>query len=166
MGECLLLSSLKRLAHDRVSLPADNVFHMSQLHIILDRTGALLDNFAVRLRDRLYKPTSSEYPTMTCFFVHLCLFLRMIDIQVSPLATQIILEAYLQVLEAAGQRELIAMYAGALHNNAVERYMLFLISLALSTDVAERHLALARARARARRCARRRRDRRVHDRAR
>jgi hypothetical protein len=37
---------------------------------------------------------------MTRFFAHLCLYLQMIDILVSPLAIQIILEAYLQVLEA------------------------------------------------------------------
>lgn len=37
---------------------------------------------------------------MTRFFAHLCLFLQLIDIAVSPLAIQIILEAYLQVLEA------------------------------------------------------------------
>ncbi|KAI0318304.1 nuclear pore protein 84/107 [Amylostereum chailletii] len=139
------LQALATVAVDD-GLPADNAFHMSQLHIILDRTDALLDDFAVRLRDGLYDPTSSEYPTMTRFFAHLCLFLQMIDIQVSPLATQIILEAYLQVLEAAGQRDLIAMYAGALGDNAVERYALFLTSLELSADVAERRLALTRAR--------------------
>lgn len=36
---------------------------------------------------------------MTRFFAHLCLFLQMIDVSPSPLATQVILEAYLQVLE-------------------------------------------------------------------
>jgi nuclear pore complex protein Nup107 len=36
---------------------------------------------------------------MTRFFAHLCLYLQMIDIPVAPLATQVILEAYLQVLE-------------------------------------------------------------------
>jgi hypothetical protein len=41
----------------------------------------------------------NRYPTMTRFFAHLCLYLQMIDITVSPLAIQIILEAYLQVLE-------------------------------------------------------------------
>jgi nuclear pore complex protein Nup107 len=40
---------------------------------------------------------------MTRFFAHLCLYLQMIDISVSPLAIQIILEAYLQVLEARPQ---------------------------------------------------------------
>jgi hypothetical protein len=38
---------------------------------------------------------------MTRFFAHLCLYLQLIDIAVSPLAIQIILEAYLQVLEAS-----------------------------------------------------------------
>ena len=39
---------------------------------------------------------------MTRFFAHLCLYLQMIDISVPPLATQVILEAYLQVLEVRG----------------------------------------------------------------
>jgi nuclear pore complex protein Nup107 len=38
------------------------------------------------------------------------------------------------------------MYAGALGDNAVERYALFLTSLALSADPAERRIALQRAR--------------------
>lgn len=48
--------------------------------------------------------------------------------------------------QAAGQRELIAMYAGALGDNAIERYAMFLTSLELSADSAERRLALTRAR--------------------
>lgn len=38
------------------------------------------------------------------------------------------------------------MYAGALGDNAVERYALFLTSLDLSADIKERKLALTRAR--------------------
>lgn len=49
-------------------------------------------------------------------------------------------------IQAAGQRELIAMYAGALGDNAVERYAMFLTSLDLSANIAERRLALTRAR--------------------
>ena len=41
-------------------LGADNPFHISQLHIILDRTDALLDDFASRLRDGAYDSESSE----------------------------------------------------------------------------------------------------------
>ena len=38
------------------------------------------------------------------------------------------------------------MYAGALGDNAVERYAMFLTSLELSADIDERRLALTRAR--------------------
>ncbi|EKM50986.1 uncharacterized protein PHACADRAFT_177673 [Phanerochaete carnosa HHB-10118-sp] len=126
--------------------PSDNPYHISQLSIILDRTDALLEAFATGLKEGRYDPESIDYPTMTRFFAHLCLFLQLIDVSPPPLATQVILEAYLQVLERAGQRELIAMYAGALGDNAVERYAMFLTSLELSADISERRLALTRAR--------------------
>ncbi|KAI8970749.1 nuclear pore protein 84/107 [Trametes punicea] len=142
-----VIQALEGLANVQVAegAPADNPYHVSQLHIILDRTDALLEAFASGLQEGTYI-SSPEYTTMTRFFAHLCLFLQMIDMPVSPFATQIILEAYLQVLEVAGQRELIAMYAGALGDNAVERYALFLTSLELSADINERRLALTRAR--------------------
>ncbi|KAF7294646.1 Nuclear pore complex protein [Mycena indigotica] len=125
---------------------AQHPFHYSQLQIILNRIDPLMDNFATGIQDGTYSPDSFEYTTMCRFLAHLCLFLQMIDIPVPPLATQVILESYLQVLEAAGQRDLIAMYAGALGDNAVERYALFLVSLELSVDIDERKLALTRAR--------------------
>ncbi|KAH9850869.1 nuclear pore protein 84/107 [Lenzites betulinus] len=142
-----VVQALEGLSNVQVAdgAPADHPYHVSQLHIILDRTDLLLEAFATGLQEGTYV-SSPEYTTMTRFFAHLCLFLQMIDMSVSPLATQIILEAYLQVLEAAGQRELIAMYAGALGDNAVERYALFLTSLELSADINERRLALTRAR--------------------
>ncbi|KAH9951311.1 nuclear pore protein 84/107 [Amylocystis lapponica] len=124
--------------------PADNPYHVSQLYIILDRTDALLEAFAKGLREDSYIALP-EYASMTRFFAHLCLFLRMIDIAVPPLATQVILEAYLHVLETAGKRDLIAMYASALGDNAVERYAMFLTSLDLLADEAEREHALKRA---------------------
>ncbi|KAJ7272963.1 nuclear pore protein 84/107 [Mycena rebaudengoi] len=125
---------------------AHHPFHYSQLYIIMNQTESLLENFATGVKDGTYAEASFEYTTMCRFFAHLCLFLQMIDIYVPPMATQVILESYLQVLEAAGQRDLIAMYAGALGDNAVERYALFLVSLELSADLTERRLALTRAR--------------------
>ncbi|RDX54330.1 hypothetical protein OH76DRAFT_1341693 [Lentinus brumalis] len=141
-----VLQTLGALADVQVAdgAPADHPYHISQLHIILDRTDELLESFANGLQEGLYL-SAPEYPAMTRFFAHLCLFLQMIDMPVSPYAIQIILEAYLQVLENAGQRDLIAMYAGALGDNAVERYALFLTSLELSGDANERRLALTRA---------------------
>lgn len=40
---------------------ADNPYHVSQLHIILDRTESLLDAFAHGLREGIYDTSSSEY---------------------------------------------------------------------------------------------------------
>ena len=40
-----------------------------------------------------------SYPILTRFFAHLCLYLQLIDMDVPPVAMQVILEAYLQVLE-------------------------------------------------------------------
>ncbi|KZT66080.1 hypothetical protein DAEQUDRAFT_813825 [Daedalea quercina L-15889] len=125
---------------------ATDPFHVSQLHIILDRTDQLLEAFASSLQQGEYDTSLPQYASMTRFFAHLCLYLQMIDVDVPPLAIQVILEAYLQVLEAAGQRELIALYAGALGDNAIDRYAMFLTSLELSADATERRLALTRAR--------------------
>ncbi|KAI0804804.1 nuclear pore protein 84/107 [Irpex lacteus] len=142
-----VVESLESLADvtGQEGTPAGGLYHTSQLHIILDRTESLLEQFVEGLKAGEYVDLP-EYPTLTRFFAHLCLYLQMIDVPAPPLATQVILEAYLQVLEQAGQRELIALYAGALGDNAVDRYAMFLTSLALSADVAERRLALTRAR--------------------
>ncbi|OCH90763.1 nuclear pore protein 84/107 [Obba rivulosa] len=125
--------------------PASHPFHITQLHIVLNRLPELLDAFATGLMSGSYDPRSPEYPVLTRFFAHLGLYLRLLGEDVPAEAMRTILEAYLQVLEAAGQRELIALYAGALGENAVERYATFLASLALSADAGERKHALSRA---------------------
>ncbi|KAJ2925851.1 hypothetical protein H1R20_g11243, partial [Candolleomyces eurysporus] len=124
---------------------AEHAFHHSQLHIILNRTDSLLNGFAGGLSDEQFNKDTFEYSQLCRFFAHFCLFLQMIDIPTPPLATQVILEAYLQVLADAEQRQLIAMYAGALGDNAIERYAAFLVSLQLSADISERRLALTQA---------------------
>lgn len=129
----------------------------------------LLEAFASGLASGSYDSRSPEYPILTRFFAHLGLYLRLLGEKVPAEAMRTILEAYLQVLEVrnldslcerlhilnwfalsgcqgAGQRELIALYAGALGENAVERYATFLASLPLSVDANERRQALARAR--------------------
>lgn len=117
--------------------PADHAFHFSQLHVILGRTSTLLDVFAGGLKDGVYGPGMEEYVSLCRFFAHLSLYLGLIDVQVPVGAVQVVLEAYLRVLEDAGERHLIALYAGALGENAVERYALFLVSLGLEAGVGE-----------------------------
>ncbi|KAF9530797.1 nuclear pore complex protein [Crepidotus variabilis] len=142
-----VVTSLEKLKSVNVTegQPASHPYHYSQLLIILDRSDQLLESFSERLQNDAYDENNFEYSAMCRFFAHLCLFLQMIDIPVPPMATQVILESYLEVLEEAGQRDLIALYAGALGDNAVERYAAFLVSLALSADYNERQLALTRA---------------------
>ncbi|TFK38561.1 nuclear pore protein 84/107 [Crucibulum laeve] len=141
------LKSMEPTSDDKLVGPGgSDPFHDSQLSIILNQTEELLEKVARLLSNGILNPTNADYTTLCRFFAHLCLFLQMIDITPPPMAMQKILEAYLQVLEDAGQRELIAMYAGALGDNAVDRYAAFLLSLALSADINERHLALTRAR--------------------
>ncbi|THH27911.1 hypothetical protein EUX98_g6279 [Antrodiella citrinella] len=139
------LASLGTIQVDE-GAPADNPYHISQLQIILGNTDELLREFANGLREGSYDRDAPEFPIMTRFFAHLCLFLQIIEIPTPAVETQVILEVYLGVLEAAGQRDLIAMYAGALGDNAVLRYAMFLTSLDVSTDINERRLALTRAR--------------------
>jgi nuclear pore complex protein Nup107 len=44
--------------NDRPS--ADHAFHVSQLHIILNKIDTLLETFASKVRDGLYNATSPE----------------------------------------------------------------------------------------------------------
>jgi nuclear pore complex protein Nup107 len=83
---------------------------------------------------------------MTRFFAHLVLYLQLIDDKdalPSPVTAQPILEAYVDLLQRTGARTLVAMYAGELGANAVERYALFLASMDLSVDKDARRAALA-----------------------
>ncbi|KAF8666241.1 hypothetical protein AX14_006510, partial [Amanita brunnescens Koide BX004] len=119
------------------SPPADHAFHFSQLHVILGRTSTLLDVFAGGLKDGVYGPGMEEYVPLCRFFAHLSLHLGLIDVSVPVGVVQVVLEAYLRVLEDVGEQHLIALYAGALGENVVEWYVLFLISLGLDAGVDE-----------------------------
>ncbi|KAG1856989.1 hypothetical protein DFJ58DRAFT_727008 [Suillus subalutaceus] len=121
---------------------ADHAFHLDL------RMETSIPNHQIELNNASLKFSNEAagYRMITHFFAHLCLYLRMIDIPVLPFAFQVILEAYLQVLVAADQKKLIAIYAGAEEDNAVERHTMFLTSLELTPDIDERRLALTRAR--------------------
>jgi nuclear pore complex protein Nup107 len=66
-------------------LGADDPFHISQLHIILDRTDTLLDDFASRLRDGAYDSESSEY-VFPFFFRYVLLTAHILALVMTPLA--------------------------------------------------------------------------------
>ncbi|KAF8573972.1 hypothetical protein K439DRAFT_890278 [Ramaria rubella] len=124
---------------------AGDPFHVTQLRVILDQADSLLDDFGSYLGSSELPHSASEYARLTRFFAHLCLFFDHIDVPISPLTSQKILEAYVSVLENQGQTDLIAQYAAALGDNAVSRYALFLAELPVSASSPERHEALFRA---------------------
>ncbi|KAI5891471.1 uncharacterized protein SCHCODRAFT_02629191 [Schizophyllum commune H4-8] len=123
---------------------AQHPFYFSQLKVIQGRTKELVELFAAELQQPGMR-MMAEYKVVCRFFTHLCLFLSLLDEPVPPLAAQAIYESYLQLLEDAGERDLIALYASVLGDNAVERYAMFLVSLELSSDRQERRAALHRA---------------------
>ncbi|KAF8492248.1 nuclear pore protein 84/107 [Gautieria morchelliformis] len=124
---------------------AGDPFHVTQLRVVLDQADSLLDDFGDYLGSSELPHSAPEYARLTRFFSHLCLFFDHIEVPVSPLASQKILEAYVSVLEDQGQTDLIAQYAAALGDNAVSRYALFLAELPVSTSSHERRGALLRA---------------------
>ncbi|KAF8530254.1 nuclear pore protein 84/107 [Hysterangium stoloniferum] len=124
---------------------AGDPFHVTQLRVILDQADSLLEDFAVYLGSPELPRNSYEYTRLTRFFAHLCLFFNHIDVPISPLASQKILEAYVTVLEQQGQTDLIAQYVAALGDNAVSRYALFLAEIPVSASFHERRDTLFRA---------------------
>lgn len=59
-GSVHLVRCICCLANVTIRAPSDSPYHISQLHIILDRTDGLLEAFAEGLRDGSYDPTAPE----------------------------------------------------------------------------------------------------------
>lgn len=66
------------------------------------------------------------YASTVRFYAHLCLFLRLLEQDIPLLPTDTILDAYVEVLEAQGHGDLVALYVGALSQSAVHRYAAYL----------------------------------------
>ncbi|PCH39069.1 hypothetical protein WOLCODRAFT_110522 [Wolfiporia cocos MD-104 SS10] len=124
---------------------ANNPFYKAQLHILLGRTEVLVKEFAETLADPAAEGRPDYAPTVR-FFTHLCLFLRMLDVPVPTKEFQLILGIYLDMLEEAGQRDLIALYTSALGGESYKRYAEYLAQFGLSLDATHRRLLLSRAR--------------------
>ncbi|KAG8935349.1 Nucleoporin nup84 [Tulasnella sp. 418] len=121
--------------------------HFAQLHIICNRTDNLFVEFAQKVRGGLKEQTDKRlYALIVRFYVHLCLFLRLLEYNVPLLAADTIIEAYVEVLEEQGHGHLVALYVGALSQSAVTRYAAYLSTLGMHTSKQERVGALNRAR--------------------
>ncbi len=94
---------------------------------MLGRTSTLLDVFAGGFNDGVYSPNVP----LCRFFAHLSLYLGLLDVSGPVGAVQVLLEAYLRVLEVHGfvlSIGWLLIVGSALGKTAVERHALFLVS--------------------------------------
>ncbi|GAA5960795.1 hypothetical protein JCM3765_000820 [Sporobolomyces pararoseus] len=127
-----------------LQLAAKNPFHVSQMYLIVDKVGHLLETFVERLESAAGETEPETLAHLLRFFAHLILVLRLLKQPLPSYAANRILEAYVHVLEANDQDEnLIAFYASCLEEeSAVESYARFLLTFGPDSDVSSRHLAL------------------------
>ncbi|GAA5834612.1 hypothetical protein JCM3766R1_003616 [Sporobolomyces carnicolor] len=127
-----------------LQLAAKNPFHVSQMYLIVDKVGPLLETFVERLESAAMETEPDTLAHLLRFFAHLILVLRLLKQPLPAYAANRILEAYVHVLEANDQDEnLIAFYASCLEEeSAVESYARFLLTFGPDSDLASRHLAL------------------------
>ncbi|KAG8898971.1 Nucleoporin nup84 [Tulasnella sp. 403] len=122
-----------------------DAIHFAQLNIIMGRTDQLLESFADHLaREDTPQTESRQWAIVVRFYTHLCLFLRLIGYEVSLHATDVILSAYVGILESQGHGQLVALYVGALSENAVDKYASYLSRLDVHLSRSEREAALRR----------------------
>ncbi|EIW72067.1 hypothetical protein TREMEDRAFT_66694 [Tremella mesenterica DSM 1558] len=141
-----VFASISSVQSESVAMAVNNPYYLAQKMIILDQTDQLLNRIA-DLIPQLAEGVSPELvgPYIR-FFAHLVLLLRTLGQKVPDVAANIILEAYLQILERDGNSQLVAMYAACLREGSGEEsYARFLRSMDPNTTKEERMRALSRA---------------------
>lgn len=129
-----------------VHLEATNPFRIAQGAVILDEINDLLVHVEGRLDDMQLTIEPKQYAHLLRFFSHLVLYLRLLDRPLPASTCNSILRHYVEVLETAGEDELVAMYASSLEKeSAEESYAHFLKSFSTNTSSADRKTALYRA---------------------
>ncbi|KAF8324711.1 nuclear pore protein 84/107 [Cantharellus anzutake] len=139
------LAEMKNISlHDQFDYR--NHFHRAQYSIIMEDTDRLFTEISEELRNNpsLDLPPSDLHQTLR-FFAHICLFLRHIGRRTPPEATDVIIQTYIAQLEAQERGDLVALYVGALGDNAIQRYALYLSNLPIELTKHDRYLALNRA---------------------
>lgn len=125
---------------------ARNPFHVAQMWLAINKINDLFITFSDRLKSASEDLSKQHLSHLLRFFSHLILFLRSIDENVDPEASNAILRAYVHVLEIENRHNLIAFYvAELLPESGVETYAKYLISLGPSADLLARRVALLRA---------------------
>lgn len=141
-----VFEKLKNTEKGVVHLEASNPYHIVQEAVILDGVSDLLIHVESRLTEMKVSIEPRKYAHLVRFFSHLILYLRLLERPLPSATCNSILRHYVEVLEVAGEDELVAMYASSLEaQSAEESYAHFLKSLNLDTPTADRRSALLRA---------------------
>ncbi|KAK4050269.1 Nucleoporin nup84 [Microbotryomycetes sp. JL201] len=143
-----IFDKLLKTNRGELAASAKNPFHVAQSFIVVDRVADLFTTFVERLEQAAADTEPETLAHLLRFFAHLILVLRLMKQTLPEHATNRILEAYVQVLEASEQDEsLIAFYASNLdQSSAVESYARFLLTFGPDSDKQSRKLALLQAR--------------------
>ncbi|KDQ10751.1 hypothetical protein BOTBODRAFT_115291 [Botryobasidium botryosum FD-172 SS1] len=139
-------NALEEMEHVKPEIGSDysHPIRLAQMFLILDRTDTLFTLLAREIQAGRLQ-TDRQYPLVIQFYAHLCLFLRLVGKHVPPDAADVVLQAYVMILEQEKRGELVALYIGALGSNALDRYAEFLADLDMNTSKRDCAVALNRA---------------------
>lgn len=141
-----VFEKLKNTDKNNIHIESTSPFHIVQEAVIMDGVNDLLTHVESRLEEMKVSIEPRKYAHLLRFFAHLILYLRLLERPLPSATCNSILRHYVEVLEAAGEDELVAMYASSLEQqSAEESYAHFLKSLNLDTPNADRRAALLRA---------------------
>lgn len=125
-----VFDKLSQTQSHSIHLQANNPYRLVQRSVISNNLPELFNRFADNLGDMQATLEPATFARLLRFFAHLILYLRLLSISLPDFACNAILSCYVQVLEAAGENDLVAMYASSLEpQSATRSYANFLRSM-------------------------------------
>ncbi|SJX65396.1 nucleoporin [Sporisorium reilianum f. sp. reilianum] len=125
-----VFDKLSQTQSHSIHLQANNPYRLVQRSIISNNLPELFNRLADNLGDMQASLEPATFARLLRFFAHLILYLRLLSISLPDFACNAILSCYVQVLEAAGENDLVAMYASSLEpQSATRSYANFLRSM-------------------------------------
>lgn len=125
-----VFDKLSQTQSHSIHLQANNPYRLVQRSVISNNLPELFNRFADNLGDMQAALEPATFARLLRFFAHVILYLRLLSISLPDFACNTILSCYVQVLEAAGETDLVAMYASSLEpQSATRSYAKFLGSM-------------------------------------
>ncbi len=125
-----VFDKLSQTQSHSIHLQANDPYRLVQRSVISNNLPELFNRFADNLGEMQAALEPANFARLLRFFAHLILYLRLLSIPLPDFACNAILAYYVQVLEAAGETDLVAMYASSLEpQSATRSYAKFLRSM-------------------------------------